>query len=128
MFSDQHKFTPKQKKNRRTTSRATSSTMSRITSRINSRTTINIGKISGGSAINIVPGKTEIMCEIRSHSEKTIKIELNKIKKIIQKLNTKYKKINKKFNAKIKINRIYDSIDIPKNSLIMKEGAFKKLG
>ena len=90
------------------------------TGRINSRTTINIGKISGGSAINIVPGKTEIMCEIRSHSEKTIKIELNKIKKIIQKLNTKYKKINKKFNAKIKINRIYDSIDIPKNSLIIK--------
>ena len=90
------------------------------TGRINSRTTINIGKISGGSAINIVPGKTEIMCEIRSHSEKTIKIELNKIKKIIQKLNTKYKKINKKFNAKIKINRIYDSIDIPRNSLIIK--------
>ena len=90
------------------------------TGRINSNSTINIGKINGGSAINIVPGRTEINCEIRSHNENTIKIELGKIKKIIENVNKKYKKINKKFNAKIKINRIYDSINIPKNSLIIK--------
>ena len=89
------------------------------TGRINSNSTINIGKINGGSAINIVPGRTEINCEIRSHNENTIKIELGKIKKIIENVNKKYKKINKKFNAKIKINRIYDSINIPKNSLII---------
>ncbi|NSW88388.1 M20/M25/M40 family metallo-hydrolase [bacterium] len=90
------------------------------TGRINANTTINIGKINGGSAINIVPGMTEIMCEIRSHNEKTIKIELNKIKKILDLMNKKYKRINKNFSAKIKVNRIYDSINIPKNSLIIK--------
>ena len=90
------------------------------TGRINSNTTINIGKINGGSAINIVPGKTIISCEIRSHNEKTIKTEINKIKRLIENVNKKFKKINKKFNAKIKIERIYDSINIPKNSLIIK--------
>jgi tripeptide aminopeptidase len=90
------------------------------TGRINSNTTINIGKINGGSAINIVPGKTIISCEIRSHNEKTIKTEINKIKSLIKNVNKKYKKINKKFNAKIKIERIYDSINIPKDSLIIK--------
>ena len=52
------------------------------TGRINKGTTINIGKIHGGSAINIVPGETVISCEIRSHSESTIEKEINKIKKI----------------------------------------------
>ena len=90
------------------------------TGRINSNTTINIGKINGGSAINIVPGETIISCEIRSHNEKTIKTEISKIKSLIKNVNKKYNKINKKFNAKIKIERIYDSIKIPKNSLIIK--------
>ena len=52
--------------------------------------------------------------------KKTIKTEISKIKSLIKNVNKKYKKINKKFNAKIKIERIYDSIKIPKNSLIIK--------
>ena len=90
------------------------------TGRINKNTTINIGRINGGSAVNIVPGQTEIMCEIRSHNERKIKSELNKIKKTLTAANKKYKKINKNFNASIKVNRIYNSINIPKNIFIIK--------
>lgn len=90
------------------------------TGRINKNTTINIGRINGGSAVNIVPGQTEIMCEIRSHSERKIKSELSKIKKTLTAANKKYKKINKNFNASIKVNRIYNSINIPKNIFIIK--------
>ena len=42
--------------------------------RIYKDTTLNIGKIKGGSAINIVPGKTSIKCEIRSHRESIISV------------------------------------------------------
>ena len=90
------------------------------TGRINKNTTINIGRINGGSAVNIVPGQTEIMCEIRSHNERKIKSELSKIKKTLTAANKKYKKINKNFNASIKVNRIYNSINIPKNIFIIK--------
>lgn len=90
------------------------------TGRINKNTTINIGRINGGSVVNIVPGQTEIMCEIRSHSERKIKSELSKIKKTLTAANKKYKKINKNFNASIKVNRIYNSINIPKNIFIIK--------
>ena len=90
------------------------------TGRINKNTTINIGRINGGSAVNIVPGQTEIMCEIRSHNERKIKSELSKIKKTLTAANKKYKKINKNFNTSIKVNRIYNSINIPKNIFIIK--------
>jgi tripeptide aminopeptidase len=90
------------------------------TGRINKNTTINIGRINGGSAVNIVPGQTEIVCEIRSHNERKIKSELSKIKKTLTAANKKYKKINKNFNASIKVNRIYNSINIPKNIFIIK--------
>ena len=90
------------------------------TGRINKNTTINIGRINGGSAVNIVPGQTEIMCEIRSHNERKIKSELSKIKKTLTAANKKYKKINKNFNASINVNRIYNSINIPKNIFIIK--------
>ena len=90
------------------------------TGRINKNTTINIGRINGGSAVNIVPGQTEIMYEIRSNNERKIKSELSKIKKTLTAANKKYKKINKNFNASIKVNRIYNSINIPKTIFIIK--------
>lgn len=88
--------------------------------RIFKDTTLNIGKIKGGSAINIVPGKTEILCEIRSHREKIINNILNKIKKDLLKIEKKYKKINKGFSITMNKERIYDSINISKNELIIK--------
>lgn len=99
------------------------------TGRILKDTTLNIGKIKGGSAINIVPGKTEIQCEIRSHREKIINNILNKIKTDLMKIEKKYKKINKGFMITMKKERIYDSIDIPKNEMIIQRiiAAAKKI-
>ena len=37
--------------------------------RIDHETTANIGKVKGGSAINIVPGLVEVKAEARSHDE-----------------------------------------------------------
>lgn len=91
------------------------------TGRINKGTTINIGKIHGGSAINIVPGETIISCEIRSHSESTIEKEINKIKKIVKNVEEKYKKLNNKVRIKFTKERIYDSINIPKKAFIIRK-------
>ena len=88
--------------------------------RLYNDTTLNIGKISGGSAINIVPGKTLINCEIRSHRESIINSILNKIKKDISKIEKKYKKVNNKFSIKFKKERIYDSINISSKDEIVK--------
>ena len=90
------------------------------TGRIGRNTTLNIGKINGGSAINIIPGKTTISCEIRGHSEKNISRQLDKIQKMLKRTEKKYKKLNKKFSIKFRKERIYDSININKNSLIVK--------
>jgi len=51
------------------------------TGAIGADTTINIGKIKGGSAINIVPDNAVIEYEIRSYSDKNLK----KYKELIQK-------------------------------------------
>ena len=88
--------------------------------RIYKDTTLNIGKIKGGSAINIVPGKTSIQCEIRSHREFVISKILNQIKKNIKIIEKKYKKINPKFSIIFKKDRIYDSINISPNNEIVK--------
>ena len=88
--------------------------------RIYKDTTLNIGKIKGGSAINIVPGKTSIQCEIRSHRESVISKILDQIKKNLKIIEKKYKKINPKFSIIFKKERIYDSINISPNNEIVK--------
>ena len=65
------------------------------TGRINKNTTINIGKISGGTAINIIPGKTTISCEIRGHSERIISNQLKKYKNFLIELRSSTKKQTK---------------------------------
>ncbi|HIC77302.1 MAG TPA: M20/M25/M40 family metallo-hydrolase [Candidatus Dadabacteria bacterium] len=90
------------------------------TGRINRNTTINIGKINGGSAINIVPGRTTISCEIRGHNERTILAQLNKIKRILAATEKKYKRVNKKFSIKFTKERIYGAINLSRNSFIIK--------
>ncbi|MBZ0199881.1 MAG: M20/M25/M40 family metallo-hydrolase [Ignavibacteriaceae bacterium] len=55
------------------------------TGRIDDETTINFGKIVGGSAVNVVPEKTVIIGEVRSFDLDKIKTELEKIKKSFEK-------------------------------------------
>ena len=44
--------------------------------RIDHETTANIGKVNGGSAINIVPGLVEIKAEARSHDEEKLDAQI----------------------------------------------------
>ncbi len=90
------------------------------TGRINKNTTINIGKINGGSAINIIPGRTTMSCEIRGHNEKTISNQLGIIKKLLARTEKKYKKLDKRASIKFKKERIYDSINIKRDSMLVK--------
>lgn len=50
-------------------------------------TTINIGLISGGTGVNIVPDKIKIKGEIRSYQKKLFDFQLNKIKTIFKNSN-----------------------------------------
>lgn len=52
--------------------------------RIDSETTANVGKISGGTAINIVPGSVSIVCEARSHSEEKLRKQMEHMKACLE--------------------------------------------
>lgn len=45
--------------------------------RIDHETTANIGKVSGGSAINIIPGMVEVRAEARSHDEEKLDAQIS---------------------------------------------------
>ncbi len=76
--------------------------------------TANIGKISGGRADNIIPGKVILTGEIRSHS-------LKKLKKHIQALEKTVTLIAKKTGAKIslKIEKEYDLYRAKENNPLL---------
>ncbi len=52
--------------------------------RIDSETTSNIGTISGGTAINIVPGEVKLLCEARSHNQEKLTAQMEHMKKCFE--------------------------------------------
>ena len=69
--------------------------------RIDKDTTLNIGKISGGSAVNVVPEVTEIVGEIRSFN-------LNRIKSLLNEVKSVFLNETKKFNASMDFIETFD--------------------
>ncbi len=63
--------------------------------------TINVGKINGGIAVNIIPKKCEIEFEIRDTPDMESKKIINKIKNNLKKLESEMKKIDKKCKIEI---------------------------
>ncbi len=57
--------------------------------RIDSETTANIGKISGGTAINIVPGSVSLLCEARSHNEEKLEKQMRHMRMCFEKASSK---------------------------------------
>lgn len=57
-------------------------------------TTMNIGKIDGGKAINIVPNTCEVLLDFRIVKKEHTDLILNKIKSLTRKYNSTYKIIN----------------------------------
>jgi tripeptide aminopeptidase len=82
--------------------------------RVDSDTTYNIGLISGGSAINIVPEKTNVTAEARS-------LKSEKLEKISGYIKDTFSAAAIKYGAKadIKIEREYDGFKIDDNEISM---------
>ena len=82
-------------------------------------TTLQVGKIEGGVAVNIVPSSSSFLFEIRNLSEDNPNIILNEIEKIAKDL---VKKNIDKFpdtSIKIKISNQYPSLNTSKNSNVI---------
>lgn len=102
--------------------------------RIDEITTANVGKISGGTATNIVAGCVEIASEVRSHSEeKLTRVTQEIIKTFKQTAGASKKKIKgKTIRAKVDIKVVseYSKFELSKNSPVVQKilKAGKKLG
>lgn len=70
--------------------------------RIDHETTVNIGRIQGGSARNMVPDQVEIDCEVRSRSSDKLTTQTKKICKTFEKVAT----LNDAW-TQIKISKVY---------------------
>jgi len=79
-------------------------------------TTINFGRIEGGSVTNVVPAKTFIIGEVRSNSSE-------KVEKYISKISEIFNLEAAKLNGSIEFNWEWDfqPFKIPMNSLIIEE-------
>ena len=66
--------------------------------KVNDETTCNIGTVSGGTAVNIVMEKVEMMFEARSQS-------LGKLEELLEKTNNTFEEVCKSFGAKL-INEV----------------------
>lgn len=93
--------------------------------RIDDQTTMNIGKLSGGSAVNVIPELTELEGEIRSFDTKVVENQLEKMISI-------FRKESDELGGEFKINHYWDFLPytIPDSAEVYDEtiNAIKKVG
>jgi len=82
--------------------------------------TLNIGKISGGIAVNIVPKSCMIEFEIRDTPELDIDKLLKKINNFLKNVEKKMKKLNKSCSVKLKKNNDFPPLRTEENKEIIK--------
>jgi len=82
--------------------------------KIDKYSTANLGKINGGQANNIIPGKVILTGEIRSHSKKRLKKHIQTLKKIIKKT-----EIKTGANIKFEIEKEYDLYRAKENNPLL---------
>jgi len=97
--------------------------------RLDEETTFNVGIISGGGYINIVPENAEVKGEMRSHSQKKLENLQNYIKETVNKITEKFKR-NGLPEGKVRFEKVFKAFDIsiedPLSQLVKKAG--EKLG
>ena len=81
-------------------------------------TTMNIGKITGGNSINIVPNKCEIWIDFRIINNSHMMLILNKIDELIKKYDGNYKILNQIDSFVSKDKKIYSTNFITEASFI----------
>lgn len=95
------------------------------TGRIDKESTLNVGKIEGGTARNIVAENTRLEMEVRS-------LKLSKLEKITDTIVDNLKKGSRETGADLnyEIIREYDGFEIPENKLpvVIAKNVIKKLG
>lgn len=96
--------------------------------RIDSETTANVGKISGGTAINIIPGSATLLCEARSHNEEKLEKQMEHMKTCLE--DASAKAYNGKPAVEISRETIYPLMDVSPSSRMAKmiEGNARRLG
>lgn len=84
--------------------------------RIDQDTTLNIGKINGGSAVNVVPGETFLEGEVRSFST-------SKVMELVEQVKNIFLNEAKKFDAQIEFDSQWDfkPFTINKDNQVFKE-------
>lgn len=88
--------------------------------RIDAETTANIGRISGGSAVNIVPGAVEIKAEARSHDEGKLDRQVShmceRFREAAEKRKVAVDGKELSARAEIEVERIYPVMNVPPES------------
>jgi len=86
------------------------------TGRIDEETTANIGKIQGGTAVNIVPEIAEAQGEFRSHSEEKIENLKAEIERTVQEIIGNLSKSEDGFpKYSLKFEKVFQGFRIPEN-------------
>ncbi|MCX5725683.1 MAG: M20/M25/M40 family metallo-hydrolase [Candidatus Saganbacteria bacterium] len=93
--------------------------------RIDRETTANIGIIKGGVATNIIPEKVFLKGEVRSHSDKKLKKQLDHILSSLKKASRKHSA-----KLKVKVTTAYRSFFVEKNRpcLLIAQRAARNVG
>lgn len=86
--------------------------------RIDFETTANVGKISGGTAINIIPGSVSLLCEARSHNEEKLAKQMDHMEERFIAASAKAR--GGKPDVKITREPIYPLMDVSESSRIAK--------
>ncbi len=86
--------------------------------RIDFETTANVGEISGGTAINIVPGSVSLLCEARSHNEKKLEKQMEHMETCFEEASAKA--YGGKCAVEISRENIYSAMDVSQSSRMAK--------
>lgn len=86
--------------------------------RVDSETTANIGTISGGSAINIIPGEANVLGEARSHSEEKLSVQMDHMRECFESASIEVR--GDVSAVKVDRENIYPLMDVSPSSVITK--------
>ncbi len=86
--------------------------------RIDGETTANIGKMSAGSAINIVPGSAKLLCEARSHNTEKLAAQMEHMIECFETASAKA--YGGKPDVLTDRQTIYPLMDVPQSSRMAK--------
>ena len=93
--------------------------------RIDEETTANLGLVSGGTAVNIIPNRVHLIGEVRSHDEEKLEDQTRHILDCLRKAASQYSLVanGATRNAYIdaEVRREYEKMDLPEDTPIVRQ-------